>query len=179
MDKLTLIQLKDNEYFDQINSYIDAFNLSKDHIHGSASLNKYDDLNGWLHDIQQNGHEDSVQDGYVPAYQFLLIREDDNKLVGMANCRVRLNEHLEYVGGHIGYSIHPDERQKGYATRLIPLCFPMYKALSIDHVLITCDEDNIGSKKAILNNGGKYLSTYYYDEEGLNVERYLVPVIVN
>ena len=40
------------------------------------------------------------------------IKSNDNKIIG--NIKVTLNENLKKFGGHIGYSIRPTERNKGY-----------------------------------------------------------------
>lgn len=50
----------------------------------------------------------------VPARTYFLIRCSDNKIIGMINIRLSLNEKLKKYGGHIGYSIRPTERGKGY-----------------------------------------------------------------
>lgn len=51
---------------------------------------------------------------FVPNKTFFLIRCEDNKIVGMINIRLELNEKLKNSGGHIGYSVRPTERRKGY-----------------------------------------------------------------
>jgi len=56
--------------------------------------------------------------------------------------------------GHIGDSIRPSERRKGYATAMIGLALKEAKALGIDRVLMCCDKENIGSAKSIMKNGG-------------------------
>lgn len=48
----------------------------------------------------------------VPAETYFLVRENDNKIVGMINIRLTLNENLKKFGSHIGYSIRPTERKK-------------------------------------------------------------------
>ena len=49
-----------------------------------------------------------------PGKTFLIIRENDNKIVGAINVRWNLPEAMLNFGGHIGYSIRPTERRKGY-----------------------------------------------------------------
>ena len=58
-----------------------------------------------------------------------------------------------YSGGHIGDGIRPSERRKGNATKMIGLALLECKKLGIDRVMMSCNPDNIGSKKSILNNG--------------------------
>lgn len=80
--------------------------------------------------------------------------DDSERIVGMVNIRHGLNDYLRQVGGHIGYGIRPSERRKGYATFLLSEALKVTDQLGIRSVLVTCNEDNIGSAAVILNNGG-------------------------
>jgi predicted acetyltransferase len=72
----------------------------------------------------------------------------------MINIRHRLNEFLAREGGHIGYSVRPSERRKGYATRMLQMALQKCAEMGLEKVLIACDKENIGSAKVIMNNGG-------------------------
>ena len=85
-----------------------------------------------------------------------------------------LNEYLEKFGGHIGYSIAPSERRKGYATQMLKATLPVCKKLGIDEVLITCIRGNEGSKRTILNNGGVFESIVYEPDEKVELEKYWI-----
>ena len=52
--------------------------------------------------------------GRCQAKTFLLIRANDNKIIGTINIRWNLTEKLKQFGGNIGYGIRPTERRKGY-----------------------------------------------------------------
>ena len=96
-------------------------------------------------------------------YQYLLIRKHDEKLVGMFSIRPFLTQRLISDGGlNIGYSIRPTERKKGYATAGLALAIKECKKLNpnIQEALLGCSKDNIGSRKAITNNGGKLVEEY-------------------
>ncbi|WP_432361264.1 GNAT family N-acetyltransferase [Sporosarcina sp. UB5] len=80
--------------------------------------------------------------------------DNDERIVGMVNIRHGLNDYLRQVGGHIGYGIRPSERRKGYATYLLSEALHITDELGIRSVLVTCNEDNIGSAAVIVNNGG-------------------------
>ena len=95
----------------------------------------------------------------------------------MLQIRHYFNAYLEKYGGHIGYSVAPSERRKGYASQMLKLALPKCKELGIDKVLITCIEDNIGSRKTILANGGVYESSVYEPDEKINLERYWIDLL--
>lgn len=91
--------------------------------------------------------------GYVPCYHYFLVDED--KFIGEIGIRIRLTEALLQYGGNIGYCINPTYWRKGYGTKILELGLEKAKVLVNDNkVLITCDDDNIGSYKIIEKNGG-------------------------
>lgn len=91
--------------------------------------------------------------GYVPSYDYFFV--DDDKLIGIVHIRIHLTEKLLQYGGHIGYAINPYYFKKGYGTKLLALALEKTKTLvQEDKILITCDDDNIGSYKIIEKNGG-------------------------
>ena len=110
--------------------------------------------------------------GFVPDSVFFLLDEKKDRLLGAVDIRHYLNEHLLMYGGHIGDGIRPSERRKGYGTKLISLALLECKKLGIDKVLICCNSDNIGSKKAILANGGVLENIVM--EDGKPLERYWI-----
>ena len=61
----------------------------------------------------------TVPKGRVPSSQFIFVRENDNKIVGMIDIRHTLNEYLETYGGHIGYSVAPGEHRRGYVSQML------------------------------------------------------------
>lgn len=62
------------------------------------------------------------------------------------------NEVLFEKWWHIWYWISPQYRRKWYATKMLELWLIEAKKLWLDKVLITCNIDNIGSKKVIEKN---------------------------
>jgi len=77
------------------------------------------------------------------------------RIVGRVSIRHSLNEFLERVGGHIGYVVVPEFRRQGYATTILRLSVQIAREkLVIKRILVTCDDDNIGSIRTIEKNGG-------------------------
>ena len=93
--------------------------------------------------------------GMVPATHYWLTRGDE--FIGELNLRHELNDSLRRYGGHIGYTIRPSARRRGYGKLLCKLGIAEARSRGIGDILITCDDDNIGSCKIIEANGGVLL----------------------
>jgi predicted acetyltransferase len=83
--------------------------------------------------------------------------------------RHRLTPHLLEVGGHIGYDVAPSARLRGHGTAMLAAALPKAAELGITTALITCEADNIGSRKVIEANGARY------EDEREGKLRYWVP----
>lgn len=88
----------------------------------------------------------------VPCTQFWLT--EGREYIGRVNIRHRLTESLWLDGGHIGYQIRPDYRRRGYGSLILRLSLPEARRLGLKSVLVTCDPDNIASRKVIERCGG-------------------------
>ncbi len=173
MDKFVLI--KPSFYYE---SDIEAFRKemleANSSMDGTGPLRRMENIKEWLEFNQRCENEKSVPENLVPCEQFIYVREIDNKIVGMIQFRHYFNEFLEKYGGHIGYSVRPDERRKGYAKYMLSDCLKICKAYGLDDVLITCIQGNEGSKRTILANGGVYESTIYCKPDNVYLERYWI-----
>ncbi|MDD7793171.1 GNAT family N-acetyltransferase [Clostridium sp. 'White wine YQ'] len=139
----------EKEYFDFINEWKE---YGQDIVPYSARLLDMD-YKGWLEKTYKNEKEETCPKDFVPAHTYFLINEN-KRILGAINIRHRLNDYLLNYGGHIGYGIRPTERRKGYAAAMLELALPIAKELGINKALITCDKNNLGSAKTIMNNGG-------------------------
>ena len=83
----------------------------------------------------------------------------DDEIVGVINLRHELTDLLLSWGGHIGYAVRPSARRQGIATAALALMLAEAARLGINPVLITCDEDNEGSRRTIEGAGGVYDGT--------------------
>jgi predicted acetyltransferase len=91
-------------------------------------------------------------DGFVPSTTFWLV--DGKEYLGRIQLRHRLTEWLRDVGGHIGYDVRRSARRRGHASLMLREILPYARGLGVDPALVTCDEDNVGSRKVIEAAGG-------------------------
>jgi predicted acetyltransferase len=86
---------------------------------------------------------------------------DHGRIVGRASIRHTLTPPLGEVAGHIGYSVLPEFRNRGYATQILQASIRFaHDELGLDRILVTCDDDNAASIRVIEKNHGIYADTY-------------------
>ena len=141
---------------------------------GCGPMRQSDTSAEWLARVISYTDPATLPEGKVLATQFLAVRQSDGGLVGMIQVRHYFSEYLEKYAGHIGYSVRPCERRRGYAKEMLRLVLPYCKGLGLDRVLISCGPDNEGSRRTILSNGGVYESTVHEPEENIDLERYWI-----
>ena len=161
-------------YDRQIQAYRQEFLDYGGSMDGCGSLRRCDNTQDWLDQVEAFKRAETVPAPWVPTTQYLYVRETDDKVVGMIQIRRRFNDYLEKYAGHIGYSVCPGERRKGYATQMLGAVLPQCRTLGLDRVLITCLQDNEGSRRTILHNGGVYEATVHEPETGRFLERYWI-----
>ncbi len=140
---------------DEALEYIkEILNVNKSDTDGTNKLKHYlDNYDGWLEKIE-NDEKIIPSEESVPSKTFFLIRENDNKIIGMIHIRLTLNKMLADIGGHIGYSIRPTERRKGYNKINLYLGLIECQKNGLDIIMLDCLKDNIGSSKTIEALGG-------------------------
>jgi predicted acetyltransferase len=110
---------------------------------------------------------------HVPA-SFLLAFAGD-RIVGRVSIRYRLNDVLRRVGGHIGYVVVPEFRRQGHATAMLRLALRFaHDKIGLDRVLVTCEDDNVGSIRTIEKNGGMLEGVISGSDVGKPKRRYWI-----
>ena len=112
------------------------------------------DYEEWLETNLNKEMGIKLPENRVPSIQFVLFDKSDHAL-GFLSLRLRLNEGLLNYAGHIGYSIRPSERGKGYAKESLRQGLQIAKEKNIKRALVTCSTENPASRAVILANGGK------------------------
>ena len=132
--------------FEQILNYKEEFLLNNEIIHGAANMTSLS-IPEWVQFTENTKNKESVTPGFVTAHTFFAL--DNDKIVGIINARHELNDYLLYFGGHIGYSVRKSERRKGYAKAMLSYTVDFLFSLGLEKILITCDKENIASKRTI------------------------------
>jgi len=135
---------------------------------GLANLEEATSYEDWVKEKANEKNGIDLRDGYVPCTTLFLKRMSDNKVCGSISIRHELNEFLFNFGGHIGYSITPSERGKGYGKLQLKMALEIAKDLGIEKCLITADETNTLSNKTIISEGGVLENTVMWNNEPLN-----------
>ncbi len=173
MDEFILIR-PTCEYAQQIVEYRREFLDAGDSMDGCGPLRRLEDPEEYIKVCREYEHTKTVSVHLVPATQFLFVRKSDNRLCGMIQIRHTFNDYLEKFGGHIGYSVRPSERRKGYAKEMLKMALPFCKEIGLHKVLISCIDGNIASEKTILANGGVYESTVYEPNGDGDLKRFWI-----
>ncbi|MFA6729700.1 MAG: GNAT family N-acetyltransferase [Eubacteriales bacterium] len=175
MKNLILIK-PSKEYLKEIRDYRNEFFDFNSSFAGDSGLRKFEDINEWIEHCRLMENKETVPNSnLVEGEQFMLVHEGENRILGMINFRHYLNDHLAEIGGHIGYCVRPSERGKGYAKTMLSLCLNQCREFGLEKILLTCDENNVASKRTILACGGVFEITAIHDEKA--VERYWIALL--
>ena len=130
------------------------------------------DYSAWLARLDEVARGEKLKPNRVPYLWFCLLK--DGRSLGGSRLRLELNEGLLAEGGHVGYEIRPSERGRGYGTLILALTLGEAAARGIDRVRVTCDDDNLRSRKVIERNGGRLDGRSISDESGKLVRQYWI-----
>lgn len=147
------------------------------YIHGGGDLQEYQNAKEWIRHVENMRRRETCPENLIDSDIYLAIREEDGRIIGI----VELRHHIDHPvlrewGGHIGYSIRPSERRKGYARTVLQKALEIYKMCGVSEVMLTCSEDNLASERTIRSGGGVYEKTVWAEPLKMNMKRFWIMI---
>jgi len=93
----------------------------------------------------------------VPTYYFEMLSVLTHEGVGSINIRNATSRHIDFYAGHLGYSVDAASRGSRHAARAVRLLFPFVRRLGIRTLWITCDPDNVASRRTAELAGAEFV----------------------
>ena len=144
----------------------DAFLAAGEDDWRGGAVIAHSDPAGYLETLRSWSEGKNLPPDWCPADCYLIFDED--VVIGQLDIRHPLTEHLKRYGGHIGYNVHPDYRNRGVATWALRTALEMIAAKGVTEALLTCAHDNVASVRVIEKCGGRRIADS-------TRRRYLVP----
>ncbi len=158
------------EYKNEYISMIEEWSKTEEKMVPFVLRYDYSDFEGFIEEMYKLKKGINLKNTVCSSTYWFVTEK--REVIGVVNIRHKLNERLMNIGGHIGYGIRPTKRMQGNATELLRQSLDIARGMHIERVLLTCDKDNIGSAKTIINNGGILESEDVVD--GIEVQRYWI-----
>lgn len=99
--------------------------------------------------------ERNPERNWVPAYYFRICDLYGN-IIGACDLRIGYTDGL-YYGGHIGYAVKEEYRGHHYAAKACKLLFALTQRHEMTYLYITCNPDNLASRKTCERLEGEFL----------------------
>ena len=107
----------------------------------------------------------------------LVVRKSDMKMVGCMQVHNVLTQRMKDFTGHVGYSVRPSERGKGYAKKMLAKALDFLMSFGFREINVSCLPENAASKKTIISNGGEYVETVFLDGDNVYLEKYRIKLM--
>lgn len=130
------------------------------------------DFADYIHRLEDWSKGLNLPGKFVP--NTFLVGVVNGQIVGRLSLRHTFNNFLHRFGGHIGYGVIPSQRKRGYAAEMLKQSLPIARSLGIEEVLVTCDDDNIPSRRVIEKNGGVLENKIENPDTGKLTRRYWI-----
>jgi tagatose 1,6-diphosphate aldolase len=131
---------------------------TRDLVPGDSILSR-EQLSRFVREFPLGRQNANPEKGFVPAYHFWMrLRPEYGlpvQIAGGIGLRVGHTDNLEMYLGHIGYNVYPPARGHHYASRAVRLLLPFARRVGINPLWITCNPDNIASRRTCQRAGGQ------------------------
>ena len=162
-------------YAEEISSYREEMLAAESSFDGCLSMKRMPDPKEYTEYCTEWANPSRVlMENGARGTVLLCIRKADNKMVGCMQVHHILNEQMRNITGHVGYSVRPSERRKGYATQMLEKAKDYLSAFGFSEICVSCLPENEASRRTILANGGEYIETVYLEADNVNLERYVI-----
>ncbi len=122
-------------------------------------LKEYDLIMGSEVDlILKDDSNEDTSDRWSPEYRFNVLLHNTDIVIGYINVRIGNDESLHMYYGHIGYGINEGYRGHKYAGKACMLAKKVLHDHSVKKVIITCNPDNIASRKTCEFLGAEFIN---------------------
>ena len=161
-------------------AYLNEFVLYNSDINGSGFLDKI--LEGYSFEecldkcLNMQYQEYAKKLNRLQSKTFLLIRKNDNKLIGMLNIRWNIPPNIQEFVGNIGYVFRPKKKKKGYNKINLYLGLIEIQKLGLKKIYLDCEDNNIASYKTMEALNAKLLSTKIDPYDNLLTRIYSIDV---
>lgn len=156
------------KYRKSFEDYILAYRRINDKHYFIKYRKALENFREYLNELYDYYTGKNLPEGEVATSTFWLIYE--KTVVGVLRIR---HQEIE-CAGHIGYDISPDHRNRGYGSQILKLALEKAKEMGMYEVILTCEINNIASRKIIEKNNGKLLGTFFEKEENEHMYRYSI-----
>ena len=175
------LDIPSRKWKNEISDYLNELVLYNSDINGIEVFNKM--LNGYSFEevleycLNLEKKEICNNLGKPQVKTFLLIRKEDERVVGAINIRWNYPNDMKKFTGNIGYGIRPSERRKGYNKINLYLGLVEANKIGLEHVKLVCEKDNIASVKTIEGLGGKLEFSEIDPDDGVLTNVYSFDVL--
>lgn len=156
------------EYQKSFENYVSIYRKINDEHYFNKYKKALENFQDYLNDIYNYSKGIDLSQREVITSTFWLINKKE--VVGV----VRIRHQEVECGGHIGYDISPDCRNKGYGNQILKLALEKAVKIGIKEVVLTCNIDNVASRKIIEKNNGKLLATVFDGEEDEYLYKFII-----
>ena len=156
--------------------FIEEFYTAASAINGDDGLARYmQNLSyaQWLDKLQRDLDIANMPPERVPSFTYFYVSEE-GRIIGIINIRTTLNAFLLQEGGHIGYSIRPSERGKGYGKAMLRETSDFCRKAGIWPLLLVCSKENRASAAIIQSCGGILENETIGDQNNGLIQRYWI-----